>query len=255
MRGVSHRGVLYRVLPAHFGVVRGPSSTPSKFQKAHTRLLSLYAWGGEGTHAALRGWTHRVLLGTFRLSSARAATALVRQRRRQYRRRPRRLGRRPRPRRPSAVRTRRLPCGSAAQRTRSMAAAGAVEAVTFETASGAPWMWSCTSCAPDGCAITAPSNAGLASTANTPPILVGTVPAALGDLWCIGRITSMCARSRRAFLAAHRRCQCAFVQKPERAKPHRPVARHHHATAHPLIDVRPHRLVLKAARCAREMPA
>ena len=36
--------------------------------------------------------------------------------------------------------------------------------------------------------------------------LVGTVPAALGDLWCIGRITSMCVRSRRAFAfcAAHR---------------------------------------------------
>ena len=29
--------------------------------------------------------------------------------------------------------------------------------------------------------------------------LVGTVPAALGDLSCIGRITSMCVRSRRAW--------------------------------------------------------
>jgi hypothetical protein len=81
-----------------------------------------------------------------------------------------------------------------------MAAAGAVEAVTFETASGAPWMWSCTSCPPDGCAIIAPSNADSASSASTPPILVGTVPAALGDLWCIGRITRMCARPRRALL-------------------------------------------------------
>ncbi len=64
MRGVSHRGVLYRVLTAHFGVVRGPSSTPSNFEKAHARLVFLAAWGAEGTHAALRGWTHRVLLGT-----------------------------------------------------------------------------------------------------------------------------------------------------------------------------------------------
>ncbi len=30
-------------------------------------------------------------------------------------------------------------------------------------------------------------------------MLVGTVPAALGDLSCIGRITSMCVRSRRAW--------------------------------------------------------
>jgi hypothetical protein len=64
LRGVSHRGVLYSVLPAHFGVVRGPSSTPSKFEKAHARLRSRAAWGAEGAHAALRGWTHRVLLGT-----------------------------------------------------------------------------------------------------------------------------------------------------------------------------------------------
>jgi hypothetical protein len=87
--------------------------------------------------------------------------------------------------------------GSAAQYTRPMAAAGAVEAVAFETASGAPWAWSCASCPSVGCAITAPSNTGSASSASTPPRLVSTVPAALGDLWCIGRITSMCARSHR----------------------------------------------------------
>jgi hypothetical protein len=35
------------------------------------------------------------------------------------------------------------------------------------------------------------------------------VPAALGDLWCIGRITSMCVRSCGMFAApcaAHREC-------------------------------------------------
>jgi hypothetical protein len=135
-----------------------------------------------------------------------------------------------------------------------MAAAGAVEAVTFETASGAPWTWSCASCPPDGCAVTAPSNAGSASSASTPPLLVGTVPAALGDLWCIGRITSMCVCSRRAvaFCAAHRKCR--FLQGPERAELHRPVARHHHAAAPTLIDVRPRRLVLKSRTPKRSPP-
>ncbi len=208
------------------------------------------------------------------------------------------------------MRTRRFPCGRTAQRTRPTAAAGAVEAVAFETASGAPWTWSCASC-PTTCAIAAPNlwtappttacsgtvqlalstaaigigdgpgnyadsasctwvvsargpitvtfselntEAGydfvklydgtsssapllgsysgttvpgpVSSTGGTITIaftsdsssgrtgfaamlasasidaaskLVGTVPAALGDLWCIGRITSMCARSGRAF--------------------------------------------------------
>jgi hypothetical protein len=168
-------------------------------------------------------------------------------RRRQYLRRQRRLGRRPPPRRPSAVRTRRFPCGR--QCTRPTAAAGAVEAVTFETASGAPWTWSCASCPPGGCAITARSN-GTASSASTPPMLVGTVPAALGDLWCIGKITRMCVRSGRAVAscAAHRKC--GFLQGPERAKPHRPVARHHHAAAPTLVDVRARRLAVGAARPA-----
>jgi hypothetical protein len=209
-------------------------------------LVALSVCEGSAKRHLRRRLSSPGTIGYYSLSSAIAVTALVQLCRRQYRRRPRRLGRRPRPRRPSAVRTRRFPCGSPAQRTRPTAAAGAVEAVTFETASGAPWMWNCTSCAPDGCAITAPSNAGSASSASTPSILVGTVPAALGDLWCIGRIKSMCVRSRRAFLAAHRRCQCAFVQQPERAKPHRPVARRHHAAAHPLIDVRPRRLSIKS---------
>jgi hypothetical protein len=96
-----------------------------------------------------------------------------------------------------------------------MAAAGAVEAVTFETASGAPWTWSCASCPPDGCAITAPSNAGKAASASTALMLVGTVPATLGDLWCIGRITSMCVLSHRAvalLLPAQPNRECAFVQ-------------------------------------------
>ncbi len=133
------------------------------------------------------------------LHDAVTPTALAQLRlRRQYRRRKRRPDRRQPPHRPSAVRTRRFPCGSAAQRKRPMAAAGAVEAVTFETASGVPWTWSCASCPPGGCAITAPRNALSASSASAPPPLVGTVPATLGDLWCIGRITSMCVRSRRA---------------------------------------------------------
>jgi hypothetical protein len=194
---------------------------------------------------------------------------------------------------------------------------GAIESVNFETASGAPWTWSCTSCTTTTCAVVAPNlclfgnppstacsgtvqlalstaaigigdgpgdYAGLVSctwvvsasgpilvsfsefntelsfdfvklydgTSSSAPLLgsysgtavpaavtstgsaltvvftsdstnagirtgfvagltpasiaarlklVGTVPAALGDLWCIGRITSMCVRSRRAFAA------------------------------------------------------
>jgi hypothetical protein len=66
--------------------------------------------------------------------------------------------------------------------------------------------------------------------------LVGTVPAAIGDLWCIGRITSMCVRSRRAFAAARR--ECRFMQGFERAKRERPAARRHHAAAPTLVDVR-----------------
>jgi hypothetical protein len=47
-------------------------------------------------------------------------------------------------------------------------------------------------------------NTGFAARLSSAPIdaalkLVGTVPAALGDLSCIGRITSMCVRSRRAW--------------------------------------------------------
>jgi hypothetical protein len=220
----------------------------------------------------------------------------------------------------------------AAQRTRPMAAAGAVEAVTFETASGAPWTWSCASCATT-CAIVAPnlviappatacsgtvqlavstaairigegpgnyanyasctwvvsasgpitvtfsefsteadydfvrlydgtSSSALllgsyAGTAVPGPVtstggaititfnsdsydgyagyasnvetgfaarvtsasiddsaskLVGTVPAAVGDLWCIGRITSMCARSRRASASGAARRERGFLQ-------------------------------------------
>jgi hypothetical protein len=92
--------------------------------------------------------------------------------------------------------------------------------------------------------------------------LVGTVPAALGDLWCIGRITSMCARSRRAvpfcaeqkkiFCSARR--ECGFLQGFERAKLHRPVARRHHAAAPTLVDVRPRRLVVGTARLAQAVP-
>ena len=210
------------------------------------------------------------------------------------------------------------------QRTCPPAAAGAVEAVAFETASGAPWTWSCASCtttcaiaAPnlfippttecsgtvqlalstasigisdgpgdyanyarctwvvsdsgpitvrfselntedsfdfvklyDGNSSSAPLLGSFAGTAVPGPVtstggaltvafssdqstgssgfvarltsassdaadaqrrLVGTVPAALGDLWCIGRITSMCVRSRGMFAApcaAH--CECAL---------------------------------------------
>jgi hypothetical protein len=42
--------------------------------------------------------------------------------------------------------------------------------------------------------------------------LVGTVPAALGDLSCIGRITSMCVRSRRAFAFCAADRKCTFLQ-------------------------------------------
>jgi hypothetical protein len=44
------------------------------------------------------------------------------------------------------------------------------------------------------------------------PLLVGTVPAAIGDLWCIGRIASMCARSCRAFASYVARRECGFLQ-------------------------------------------
>ena len=59
----------------------------------------------------------------------------------------------------------------------------------------------------------------------------------------------MCVCSRRAvaFCAAHRKCR--FLQGPERAEPHRPVARYHHAAAPTFVDVRPHRL--PRLRCKR----
>ncbi len=91
-------------------------------------------------------------------------------------------------------------------------------------------------------------------TDDTASKLVGTVPAALGDLWCIGRITSMCARSRRAFPFSAARRECGFLQGFERAKLHRPVARRHHAAAPTLVDVRPRRHVVGAARRAKAVP-
>ncbi len=79
-------------------------------------------------------------------------------------------------------------------------ATGASDSVVFETDSGVPWTWSCASCTSTGCAITAPSNAGASASASASPLLVGTVPVALGDLRCIGSITRMCDRSPRRFL-------------------------------------------------------
>ena len=219
--GVLHSGVLTCTHSALRGHSRPKFHTLVRLRKCtpgcSLQLLVVLAVCA-GTHAALRltsdgGSTPPGTFGYGSISSARAATALVRQHRHCCRRRPRRPDprlRHQRPRRPSAVRTRRFPCGR--QHTCPTAAAGAVEAVTFETASGAPWTWSCASCPPGGCAITAPRNASSASSASAPPMLVGTVPAALGDLWCIGRITRMCACFCRAFAfsAAHR--ECAFLQ-------------------------------------------
>ena len=41
--------------------------------------------------------------------------------------------------------------------TPKVARAGAVESVAFLTGSGAPWTWSCASCAPAGCSVIAPN--------------------------------------------------------------------------------------------------
>ncbi len=55
LRGVSHRGVLYRVLTAHFGVVRGPSSTTNL--RKHTPVCVLWLLG------ALRALTQHLQAG------------------------------------------------------------------------------------------------------------------------------------------------------------------------------------------------
>jgi hypothetical protein len=61
---------------------------------------------------------------------------------------------------------------------------GAIESVNFETASGAPWTWSCTSCTATTCAITAP-NLFVAPPATacsgTIPLALSTAAIGIGD--------------------------------------------------------------------------
>ena len=64
----------------------------------------------------------------------------------------------------------------------------------------------------------------------------------------------MCARSRRAAASCATHVECAFLQQPKWAEPHRPAARQHLATAPALIDVRTPRLVVGAARCVQAAP-
>ncbi len=64
--------------------------------------------------------------------------------------------------------------------------AGAIDSISFQTVSGAPWTWSCASCAPTGCAIIATNVAAAAPPAsacgNDPvELALSTLPLGIGD--------------------------------------------------------------------------
>ena len=96
----------------------------------------------------------------------------------------------------------------------------------------------------DGSTVGLNTSAGFAATLTSASVdaalrLVGTVPATLGDLQCTGSVTSVCVPApRRAASVSRPSGECAPLQGPERAEPHRPAARQHHAAACAPYDVR-----------------